>query len=182
MQRRAELVQRNTGHTEWVTPSYILESVRTLYGFDGIELDPASSSMANTIVRARRIYTAEDDGLDQSWDSETLWLNPPYTARDMRRFVEKLAHEHLVRQSIGQAVVLTNNATETKWAQTLARIADGICLLDRRVPFMRIGDDGKLSAPKNGSLQGQMVWYIGQDVPLDRFELSFSPLGACFWK
>lgn len=46
--KRVQQVQSNTGHTEWITPPYILEAARSSYG--PIELDPASSDLAQTVV------------------------------------------------------------------------------------------------------------------------------------
>ena len=55
--------QRRTsrGSHEWYTPPSITEKARTVMG--GIDLDPASCKMANTIVRADRYIDKEEDGL-----------------------------------------------------------------------------------------------------------------------
>ena len=174
--QRVTQVQANSGHTEWVTPSYILDAARNTFGHGGIDLDPASSDLAQTKVRAARYYTKERNGLSYNWTGRNIWLNPPYTAKDMTAFIDHLA---LNRPFYGEACVITNSATETRWAQMLGRLSAAICLLDKRVAFLRPTEDGKeLYTPKHGSLQGQMVWYIG-DAP-DQFGLAFEQLGVCF--
>ena len=65
-----------TGENEWHTPQKYIEATRKVLG--SIELDPASSDKAQEIVRAKRYFTVEDNGLNQSWKAETVFLNPPY--------------------------------------------------------------------------------------------------------
>lgn len=64
-----------TEHYEWITGSDIITAAHTL--MDGIDLDPASSDMANTYVCADNYYTIKDDGLNyQKWHG-SVYLFPP---------------------------------------------------------------------------------------------------------
>ncbi len=46
--------------------------------FDGqIDLDPASSEHANSVVQARRYFTWQNNGLRQDWSCKNLYLFPP---------------------------------------------------------------------------------------------------------
>lgn len=56
------------------TPPHIVEAAREVLG--EIDLDPASSPLFNRVVRASRIYTREDDGLQKPWHGR-VFLNPP---------------------------------------------------------------------------------------------------------
>lgn len=59
---------------EHYTPGYIVDAARATLG--GIDLDPASCPEANALVRARKIFTREDDGFTKSWHGK-VFLNPP---------------------------------------------------------------------------------------------------------
>ncbi len=73
--RGASLKARHSSKSnEHYSPSLIVEPARTTLG--GIDLDPASCPLANTVVRATRIYTEADNGLELPW-SGRVFLNPP---------------------------------------------------------------------------------------------------------
>ena len=157
-------VSHNSGENEWYTPSIFIEAARATMG--GIDLDPASSEHAQRNVKAARYFTAEDDGLAQSW-SGRIWMNPPYERQLVDAFITKL-----VSESVDQAVVLVNNATETDWGQTLFAACSAVCFPAKRVRFE--SPSGARGAP----LQGQMIVYLGDNASL--FREKFSGMGACF--
>lgn len=163
-------VANNSGNNEWYTPPEYIERARRVMG--GIDLDPASSDVANRTVRAARYYTAEDDGLSQAW-SGRVWMNPPYAQPLISDFAEAVATKWEDGE-IEQACVLVNNATETQWFQRMLRTASAVCFPQGRIRF--IDPEGK---PSGAPLQGQAVLYFGVEV--HAFVQEFGSLGRVFW-
>jgi ParB family transcriptional regulator, chromosome partitioning protein len=120
-----------------------------------IDLDPASCDVANTVVRAQRIYTVEDDGLEQPWQGR-VWMNPPYAQPAIGQFSRKFAH-HVHRGDVSAGIALVNNGTETEWFRALADCAAAVCFPSSRVRFWH--PERETSTP----LQGQAVFYAGPD-------------------
>ena len=149
-------VANNAGNNEWYTPPTYLEAARRVMG--EIDLDPASSKIANKTVKAKSYFTADDDGLSYSWIGR-VWMNPPYSSDLVGKFADKLV-THFQNKEISEAIVLVNNATETGWFKTLLSAASSVCLPEKRVKFLDV--DGNPGAP----LQGQAVLYFGTKVEL----------------
>jgi ParB family chromosome partitioning protein len=121
-----------------------------------IDLDPASSEIANAVVKAGEYFTAEINGLDADWYGN-VWLNPPYASDLIGKFCEKIFQEY-TQNKVDAALVLVNNATETQWFALLATAAAAICFPSSRVKFWK--PEGGTGQP----LQGQAVLYFGPDV------------------
>jgi len=151
--RTAAHVSHASGENEWYTPVYLIEAARKTMG--GIDCDPASSAVANKIVKAKRFYTTEDDGRSQDKWGERVWMNPPYAQPLVDDFATSLV-ERVTRGEVTQACVLVNNATETAWFQRMLGVASAVCFLSGRVRF--IDADGE---PSGAPLQGQAVVYVG---------------------
>jgi len=177
------LQRQTTGHEDWGTPVHILDAARMALGGE-FDLDPASNPKANERVRAAKIYTRHDDGLIWPWHAERLWLNPPFSRGLVDKFVDKLLIEWHAG-NVEQACVITNNSTETRWAQMLAQAASGVCFLNGRVQFhLMDAETGEYVPNDKGNMTGQVVWYVeqpGYDL-VDRFGMAFSGLGQCFWR
>jgi ParB family chromosome partitioning protein len=156
---------QNSGELEWYTPEKYIEAARAVLG--NIDLDPASTDVANRIVKAEQIFTAEDDGLRQRWDGR-VWMNPPYAQPLITQFCEKLAA--CVRAgTVPAAVVLVNNATETQWFRAVADVAAALCFPAGRISYW-YPDRSSITG-----LQGQAFLYIGPDVA--EFCSQFAPFG-----
>ena len=148
---------------EWHTPPHIIECARAVMG--SIDLDPASSTVAQETVQAKNYYSKEDNGLEKEWRGNVL-LNPPNANDLMVPFIDKL-----LSSEINQAMVLVNNATETEWGNKLLEAASIVCFLQTKgKDFNQEGSSG--GAP----LQGQMLVGIGVDV--GRFTEKFGDMGA----
>jgi phage N-6-adenine-methyltransferase len=98
----------------------------------GFTIDVAASE-AN--AKLPRFYTAEQDGLAQSWAGERVWCNPPYSS--IQPWVVK-AHEEANRPSNPAELIvmlLPANRTEQGWWQDHVEPARRSGALD--VEFLR---------------------------------------------
>ncbi len=158
-------VSQNTGESEWYTPFEYIACAHSVMG--RIDLDPASSELANKTVRASKIYTAKDDGLSKVWGGK-VWMNPPYSAELVRQFVSKFAKQ-VNNKDIHEGMVLVNNATETQWFNELVSVSNAVLFPSGRVKFL--DPSGKPGAP----LQGQALTYSGKN--LEKFINEFGGFG-----
>ena len=161
---KESVVEKYTGQDEWYTPEKHVEQVRDVLG--GIDLDPASNKQANKTVKAAQIFSPEDNGLEQEWRGK-VFLNPPYKQPEIARFTKKLADDYS-GGLITDAILLTNNSTDTSWWQYAASKASAICFTSGRISFYR---DKTYNSPTNG----QTFLYFGKAV--DSFVEVFSDVG-----
>jgi phage N-6-adenine-methyltransferase len=157
-----------TGEVEWYTPPEYIALARAVLG--EIDLDPASSDLAQQTVKAKAYFTKADDGLSKEWHGN-VWLNPPYAKRHITDFVEKLVTEHQVGHT-HQAIMLTHNSTDTTWFRHAAKHCSAICFTSGRINF--IDKNGKTGSPS----QGQAFFYFG-NRPL-QFIAAFETIGLMF--
>lgn len=158
-------VSRNSGENEWYTPPDYIARARSVMG--RIDLDPASSEIANRAVGASKFYTAEDNGLSKFWAGR-VWMNPPYASELIGKFISKYV-EHVNNGDISEGIVLVNNATETNWFKELASVSSAVVFPKGRVRFL--DPEGNPGAP----LQGQAVLYVGPNT--DKFLSEFIGFG-----
>jgi phage N-6-adenine-methyltransferase len=158
-----------TGEFERYTPAFYIEKAREVMG--GIDLDPASSEYAQRTVRAAQYYTVADNGLDLSWHGR-VWLNPPYHRELAPLFITKLIGELSANAgTVEQAIMLTNNSTDTEWFRAAADHCEVICFTAGRIHFEVPDRDPVLPT------QGQAFFYYGQNAA--RFAEVFSVVGWC---
>jgi len=152
----------SSGNNDWYTPEEYIEAARVV--LKGIDLDPASSEDAQQIVKAKRYYTKEQNGLDHEWTG-TIWMNPPYSMPDIQLFVDKL-----VSSPVDEWIVLTNNSSDTTWFHSLLATSDLVCLTKGRIGFENT--EGDVMATR----QGQVFFYRGYRP--ETFYKKFNSFGA----
>lgn len=158
-------INQDSGNTEYYTDPKIIEAARRTMG--GIDLDPASSPRANEVVRAKAIYTKEDNGLSRAWRGR-VWMNHPFDRRTNRLWIAHLKLEHDI-WNMTQACCITYAATSERWFRPLLDYPQ--CFLVPRTNYYL--PDGTI---KKGVTKGSVVTYLGPNV--DRFKAEFSKLGV----
>lgn len=153
-----------TGDQESYTPELYIEAARTVMG--SIDCDPASNEMAQKTVKAGVFFTKENDGLKQKWEGN-IFLNPPYSHPEVSQFVDKLLSELSDGQ---QAILLTNNNTDTVFFHKAIRQSTALCFTKGRISFYKADGETKTS-PTNG----QTFFYFGSNI--DSFVQVFSEFG-----
>ena len=137
---------------EWYTPPKIIEAVRELFG-GTIDLDPCSNAKgAAANVPARVHYTQEDNGLFQPWFGN-VYMNPPYGAREIVPWIERVRMEYEARR-VTAAVVLVKAATSARWFRTLSPKYIR-CEVAGRLKFSGHPDSAPFSS---------VLFYLGDDV------------------
>jgi ParB family chromosome partitioning protein len=106
-------------------------------------------------VRAEKFFTREQDGLEQDWQGR-VFLNPPYSQPEITQFVAKLLKE-VESRKLPQAILLTNDNTDTHWFRAAAVMSAALCFVSERIKFCK--PDGQYSSPTNG----QAFFYFGEE-------------------
>jgi predicted nucleic acid-binding Zn ribbon protein len=157
----AQLINQDSGDTEHYTPVPIVEAARLVMG--GIDLDPASSAIANETVRATEYYTKEMNGLKRRWYGR-VWMNHPYSSADNKKWPWRLwddySHHH-----IEQACMICFASTSENWFRIFYNYP--ICFISKRVQHIKDGVKVGKSPTK-----GSCVVYFGPNV--ERFYKYFN--------
>lgn len=161
----AQLINQDSGDTEWYTPPEIIAAATAVLG--EIDLDPASSHLANQRVKAKRIFTEQDNGLVQEWHGR-IWMNHPFSAAGNPVWVRKIVAEYDAGR-ITEACCICFAATSEKWFQPLAKRPQ--CYMSPRTNYY-LPDGTK----KPGVTKGSVVTYFGHDA--GKFAAAFRSFGA----
>jgi len=90
----------------WETPQALFDELDREFHFT---LDVAAD---RDNAKCEKYFTAQDDGLRQSWGGERVWLNPPY-GRGIKKWMRKAYQEGQKPGTIIVALVFAR--TDTEW-------------------------------------------------------------------
>ncbi len=126
------------GTDEWLTPPFVLDA---LGGASSFDLDPCSP-VDRPWPTAREHFTILDNGLLKRWLGR-IWLNPPYSAHVIGRWLARMAeHGH------GVALIFARTETEAFHRHVWER-ASAVRFLEGRLNFHHVS--GKRSATNAGA-------------------------------
>jgi hypothetical protein len=139
----------------------------------GIDLDPASSAIANETVRAKYFLTKEENGLSLPWFG-TVWINPPYgktnNLSNQGLFAHKLIQEYMDGR-VSAGIILVNLYVGYGWFAPLRELPR--CEVDHRISFVDPSTDEEGDEAKASSV----FIYVGKNP--ERFYKEFKLFGVC---
>ena len=89
---------------EWATPQWLYDALDKEFGFT---LDPCSDG---NNAKCKRFFTSKDAPLNQDWGTETVFMNPPYSACK-----EWMRKAYGAAQEGATVVCLIPSRTDTEW-------------------------------------------------------------------
>ena len=163
-----------TENKDWCTPPKYVDAITEFFGGE-IALDPCSNRYS--IVNASTEYSLpKHDGLRESWNFPTIYVNPPYGldrkhGTSIKHWLRKCEESKRLHGS--EVIALVPVATNTgHWKRYVYGKATAICFLyDTRLRFLVNGKDGGKGAPMSCALI-----YWGNNYQL--FFESFLKFGA----
>lgn len=159
----------NSQSLHWCTPKKYVDAVTRVFG-GSIALDPCSNEWS--IVAADREYSLPDrDGLKESWDYPSIYVNPPYgadrdrgtTIKDWLRKCASASDDHHA-----EVIALIPVATNTMhWKRYIWGRANAVCFLyDTRLRFLVEGKEEGKGAPMACAMA---YWGVGYPSFYDVF-------------
>lgn len=153
----------NTLSQDWGTPEKYICAVKQVFG-GSIALDPCSNEYS--LVDAETEYALPlKDGLKESWDFPTIFVNPPYgidkeRGTSIKQWLYRCAAAH--RHHNAEVVALVPVATNTgHWKKYVFVNATAVCFLyDTRLRFLVDGRDEGKGAPMSCAMV-----YWGHNYP-----------------
>lgn len=160
-------------HNSWYTPSRYIEMAREVLG--GIDLDPASHSVPQQWIKAKKYYTKEDDGLAQIWAGQ-IFLNCPFGKTKGKSnqdiWAKKLISEYEAGR-VSAAILLTKTVPGYVWWDDLftGGWPGPCCITYGRIAFINGEDPAQSGRAKAAST----FWYAGSQP--GEFRRVFSQVG-----
>jgi hypothetical protein len=160
---------------DWGTPPEYIKAVKDVFG-GKIGLDPCSNQYS--VVASEVAYCLPQNGLAESWDYQTIYVNPPY-GRDYERgttirdWLQKCTDAH--RDHGSEVIALIPVATNTKhWQKNIFLYATSICFLKvARLKFLQNGIPYQKGAPMSCAM---VYWGSNKD----KFNTIVSEFGITF--
>lgn len=111
----------------WETPFSLFEKLDREFHFT---LDPCCIPQT---AKCKKYYTKKEDGLKQSWEGETVFMNPPYGKVDTYVWMRKAYRES--KKPNTKVICLIPARTDTEYWHEFCMEANEIRFIQGRVVF-----------------------------------------------
>ncbi len=136
------------GLRDWNTPPKYVQAVEAVLGVP-VSLDPCANE--TSYIRCTVSYSLPKDGLRESWDYPTIYVNPPY-GRDPERgttikhWLARCAHAGACGSQVLALIPVATNTAH--WKESVFAHASAVCFLaDTRLRFHAGGKAISKGAP-----------------------------------
>ena len=141
---------------DYVSPPELIATTTAFFGGE-IDLDPASSESANSVVGASRYFTWKENGLNQDWKAKSVYLFPPrltlegkdqpkdttlftkklrYTKSAQRVWLE-LCYKKWIRKEFEHAVVFLTSSEVALLVTQKINFDFPLCILSKRPSLLK---------------------------------------------
>jgi len=170
--------------------------------FDGeIDLDPASSEHANSVLQAKRYFTWRNNGLLQDWTCRNLYLFPPrelllkseqpkptalftktmqYKKSAQRVWLE-LCYQKWLKKEFSQAITLITSTEVALLVTQKIGLDFPMCVLKKKPKLLN--DDEKLKPLRSTKVLGFVFYFPPPDnleESIQKFSTFYSTLGRVY--
>jgi phage N-6-adenine-methyltransferase len=112
---------------EWETPQDLFNKLSSEYG--GFTLDVCATEQNK---KCEKYFDKKINGLEQSWQGEICWMNPPY-GKEIGKWVKKAHEESLTGNCVVFALLPAR--TDTRWFHDYIYKNHAFTLLKGRLKF-----------------------------------------------
>ena len=136
---------------DFISPPELVATTAAFFG-GSIDLDPASSESANSVVQADRFFTWKENGLNQPWKADSVFLYPPKSTlngaeqpKDIRLFRKnlrfkksaqrvwlELAYNKWLRNEFGQGIIFLTSSEVALLVTQKIGFDFPLCILSER--------------------------------------------------
>jgi hypothetical protein len=136
---------------DFISPPELVATTAAFFG-GSIDLDPASSESANSIIQADRFFTWKENGLNQPWRADSVFLYPPKSTlngaeqpKDTRLFRKnlrfkksaqrvwlELAYNKWLRNEFGQGILFLTSSEVALLVTQKIGFDFPLCILSER--------------------------------------------------
>ena len=136
---------------DFISPPELVAATAAFFG-GSIDLDPASSESANSIIQADRFFTWKENGLNQPWKADSVYLYPPKSTlngaeqpEDTRLFRKnlrfkksaqrvwlELAYNKWLRNEFGQGIIFLTSSEVALLVTQKIGFDFPLCILSER--------------------------------------------------
>lgn len=154
---------------EWYTPRKILDRVDEFFG-GKIPLDPATTKSNRT--NAARFFTPTEDGLEQDWQGDGVFLNPPY-GKELPLWTKKVAEETAKGVRLVALLPCGARFSTDYWQNNILNDQlTALCFIKRRVAF--ISENGMAC---KGNPYDSCLYFYGCESESEKVASVFGTLG-----
>lgn len=183
---------------DFISPPDLVATTAAFFG-GSIDLDPASSTVANSVIQADRFFTWRENGLIQPWKADNVYLYPPRSVltgneqpKDTRLFTKLLrfkksaqrvwleyCYQKWLRNEFGQAIIFLTSAEVALLVTQKIGFDFPFCILAERPKLIKETDLKPVKSKVFGFLY-YLPSQLNYEKNIRKFSEHYSNLGRVY--